>query len=236
MPVRGKGGVRLIPDHLCVCCQIKAGKDDVLPQEWERKLPRVSRETVVVLFFSQEKEYITSSVRCQSLADLFSPWYDEQNYRRRFMNDYIASVRKLIGHTMLLLVGAGVFIHQDGKLLLQRRRDDDNWADHGGCAEIGETVEETARREVLEETGLTAGKLTLIGVFSGPDRVHTYPNGDQTYVIGVYYLCEDFTGTLRPQAEEVTDLQWFDLDHLPDSIMPLCQRPLDTCVAVLKSR
>ena len=152
------------------------------------------------------------------------------------MNEYIPAIRAKIGHDMLMLVGAGVFIHRDGQLLLQRRRDDGTWADHGGCIEIGETVEEAARREVFEETGLTAGKLELIGVYSGPNRIHTYPNGDRAYMIGVYYLCEDFTGSLKAQAEEVAELQWFDLDHLPDNIMPLGREALQTCVDILRSR
>ncbi|HPF87967.1 MAG TPA: NUDIX domain-containing protein [Candidatus Limiplasma sp.] len=152
------------------------------------------------------------------------------------MNEYVDSIRKDIGHNMLMIVGAGVFIHRDGQLLLQRRKDDGTWADHGGCLEIGETLEETARREVLEETGLALGKLEMLGVYSGPERKHTYPNGDQTFIIGVYYLCSDFTGTLHPQAEELTDLKWFPLDRLPDNIMELARIPLRDCVARLSSR
>ena len=40
----------------------------------------------------------------------------------------------------------------------------------GGFAEIGETIEETCRRELLEETGVKAGRLELIGVYSDPKR------------------------------------------------------------------
>lgn len=152
------------------------------------------------------------------------------------MNDYISVVRAKIGHDRLLLVGAGVFIHQDGKLLLQRRKDDDTWADHGGCLEIGETLEDTARRETMEETGLTVGKLELIGVFSGPDRMHTYPNGDEAFMVGVYYLCEDFTGTPLSQTDETTDLRWFPVGALPSNIMPLAREPLKRCLEVLNVR
>ena len=152
------------------------------------------------------------------------------------MNDYIASVRRKIGHDTLLLVGAGVFIHQNGNLLLQRRKDDGTWADHGGCLEIGETLEDTARRETFEETGLTPGRLELLGVYAGPDRLHTYPNGDQACVVGVYYLCEEFTGVPLAQTDETTDLRWFPLDALPENVMPLAREPLRRCVEVLKSR
>jgi ADP-ribose pyrophosphatase YjhB (NUDIX family) len=152
------------------------------------------------------------------------------------MNEYIPSIRSRIGHDTLLLAGAGVFVHQNGRLLLQRRKDDGTWADHGGCIEIGETLEETARREMLEETGLLAGELTLIGVFSGPERLHTYPNGDKAYMIGVYYLCEEFTGTPRAQTDETTELKWFALNALPEPIMPLAQQPLKACLELLRAR
>ncbi|MBN1777313.1 MAG: NUDIX hydrolase [Clostridiales bacterium] len=152
------------------------------------------------------------------------------------MNDYIASIRAKIGHDRLLLVGAGVFVHRDGRLLLQRRRDDGSWGDHGGCLEIGETPEETARRELYEETGLTAGNLEFLGVYSGKDFYHTYPNGDQVYLVGHFYLCEDFSGTPVAQTDETTDLQWFALDDLPANIMPIVRRPLKDCIKLLKSR
>ena len=152
------------------------------------------------------------------------------------MNDYITTIRAKIGHDRLLLVGAGVFIYQNGKLLLQCRRDDGTWGDHGGSMEIGETVEETARRELLEETGLTAGSLTPLGVFTGPDFLFTYPNGDQVYLVGHYFLCEEFSGTPLLRTDETTDLQWFPLDALPAGISPVIRRPLARCLEVLQGK
>ena len=70
------------------------------------------------------------------------------------MTEYVKFMRQYIGHERLLIVGASVFIHKDSKLLLQKRKDNDCWAEHGGCCELGETVEETAKRELFEETGL----------------------------------------------------------------------------------
>jgi len=54
------------------------------------------------------------------------------------------------------LFGASVIIHKNGKILLQQRRDNKCWGYHGGRVELGEVVEEAVKRELFEETGLTA--------------------------------------------------------------------------------
>lgn len=61
----------------------------------------------------------------------------------------------------------------DGRLLLIKRKGEPfrgAYALPGGFVEIGETVEEACRRELMEETGIAAGPLTLVGVYSDPDR------------------------------------------------------------------
>lgn len=141
---------------------------------------------------------------------------------------YIMELRQVVGHRKLLMPGAGVFPIRDGKVLLQKRRDNGLWADHGGSVELSEKVEDAARREMLEETGLVAGELTLFGIYSGPEMDHVYPNGDQVSIIGMYFTCEDFSGTVKLQAEEVTELKWFPLDQLPahEEISPVSRQPL----------
>jgi len=152
------------------------------------------------------------------------------------MTEYIKTMRKHIGHERLLVVGVGVFIHKDGKLLLQKRKDNGCWADHGGALEPGETTEETAKRELFEETGLIANALELLGVFSGPELLYTYPNEDKVAFVGIQYLCEDFSGEVVLDVTEVTDLQWFALDNLPENISPPVIPTLKKCVEFLKER
>lgn len=72
---------------------------------------------------------------------------------------YISEIRKKIGHDLLIYLGAGVIVYQDNKILLQLRQDNQTWALHAGGIEIGEEIEETARRELFEETGLIAEQL-----------------------------------------------------------------------------
>ncbi|MBQ7519006.1 MAG: NUDIX hydrolase [Clostridia bacterium] len=136
---------------------------------------------------------------------------------------YISDIRKKIGHDPLMIVGASVIVTDaQGRVLLQHRADNGLWGYHGGCVELGENTEAAARREMLEETGLTAGKMTLLGVFSGPEMRYTYPNGDQASVVDIVYLCDDYSGEMRPQPEEVTELRWFAPADIPadDQLSP----------------
>ena len=134
---------------------------------------------------------------------------------------YVQTIRQKIGHDPLLIVGASVIlVNGQGQVLLQRRADNGMWGYHGGCVELYEDVEQAARRELLEETGLVAGKMTLYGVFSGPALAFTYPNGDQASVVDCVFLCDAYSGDLRMQPEEVSELRWFSPDALPEQITP----------------
>ena len=60
-----------------------------------------------------------------------------------------------------------------GRVLLIRRKNEPfkgGYALPGGFVDVGESVEDACRREVLEETGLTVKDLRLIGVYSDPRR------------------------------------------------------------------
>ena len=64
----------------------------------------------------------------------------------------------MVGTQPVIMVTADVGIFNgEGELLLQRRARDETWGLIGGFMELNETVEATARREALEETGLTVG-------------------------------------------------------------------------------
>ena len=134
--------------------------------------------------------------------------------------DYILQLRQFVGHRPLLMVGSGVLIlNEESHLLLMKRSDSGYWSFPGGSLEPGEVVEETARRETLEETNLQIGEMSLLGVFSGPELYYKYPNGDEVYNVSIIYLCRDWRGEVRLNDEHI-EWRWFSVEDIPDDLSP----------------
>lgn len=143
------------------------------------------------------------------------------------MSGYIMDLRKIVGHRPLLQVGASVIVENGkGEVLLQKRADNHCWSYAGGSVELDEVVEEAARRELFEETGLIAREMELFGVFSGKDTHYIYPNGDEVSNVDIVYLCRNYEGTLKCQESEVEELRFFPADALPEDLSPPIRRPL----------
>ena len=137
------------------------------------------------------------------------------------MGDYIMDMRKIVGHRCILQVGASVILEdKQGRVLLQKRADNHMWGYAGGSVELDEKVEDAAKRELFEETGLIANSLELFGVFSGKELHYIYPNGDEVSNIDVVYVCRDYCGELKRQEDEVVELKFFDYANLPEKLSP----------------
>ena len=80
--------------------------------------------------------------------------------------------------------------------------------------------EDTARRELLEEAGLSAGKLELLGLCSGENSNFTYPNGDQIYNAAALFLGLEWTGEPTISDTESLELRFFALEGLPEIAGP----------------
>ena len=148
------------------------------------------------------------------------------------MSNYIIDLRQIVGHRPLLQVGASVIVEDgQGRLLLQLRSDNHCWGYPGGSVELDEVVEEAAKRELFEETGLVANSLTLFGIFSGPSTHYIYPNGDEVSNVEIVYVCKDYSGELRCQDGEVDALKFFEADHIPDNLFSAIQPALRAYIA-----
>lgn len=134
---------------------------------------------------------------------------------------YIMGLRKIVGSRPLIMAGACVIIvNSDNELLLQLRKDNHCWGLAGGSLEPGETLEQVARRELFEETGLVANELKLFNVYSGNDFHYQYPHGDEVYNVVTAFICRDYTGTLKKDDSEVKELTFFPMADIPLTISP----------------
>lgn len=117
-----------------------------------------------------------------------------------------------IGATAALRVGATAAVLDGERLLLTRRSDNGEWCLPGGGVEPGERPAEAAEREVLEETGLTVRATQLLGLYSNPDVVVVYPDGNRVQIVGALFRGEQLHGHAGP-SEEVTEVGWFTAEE-----------------------
>ncbi|ANN66066.1 NUDIX domain-containing protein [Bordetella bronchialis] len=147
-----------------------------------------------------------------------------------FSQSTLGRLRALVGPRPLLCPCVRVVLERpDGTVLLHARADFAGmWGLPGGHIEIGESAEQAARREILEETGLAAGQLIAFGHASDP-RVETVtlPNGDVCHYQAVLFHCREFDGAARPDPHETPVLRWLDIDAPLPPMMPHVRASLD---------
>ncbi|MBB4826189.1 8-oxo-dGTP pyrophosphatase MutT (NUDIX family) [Sporosarcina luteola] len=131
---------------------------------------------------------------------------------------YVQDLRELVGTRPIILAGANVIVIDElHRILLQLRTDNCCWGLPGGTMEPGETMEEVAKRELWEETNLTAIELKPFKFYSGKELYYRYPHGDEVYNVVMAYICKQYHGSLQGNPDEVLDAQFFFLHELPEN-------------------
>ncbi|RME84810.1 MAG: NUDIX domain-containing protein [Caldilineae bacterium] len=117
-------------------------------------------------------------------------------------------------------------VDDEGRVLLQKRRDGDWWGLPGGGVDPGETFTAAAIRETREETGLEVEIVRLLGAFTEPDICVCYPDGSRVQIASLNFLARIVGGRLIESNGETAELRWFGADNLPANLMPTHRRRL----------
>jgi 8-oxo-dGTP diphosphatase len=113
-------------------------------------------------------------------------------------------------------VGVACFIFKDGKFLIGLRKGshgEDSWSIPGGHLEFGESFEQTAYREVLEETGLKVQNIRF-----GALTNDIFKNDNKHYVS--IWMISDYAGGKEKitEPDRYVSMRWVSFDDLPSPL------------------
>jgi ADP-ribose pyrophosphatase YjhB (NUDIX family) len=132
------------------------------------------------------------------------------------VSPYIRRLREFVGTELVFVPAVSTLVSDaEGRVLLVYETDPDAWSTPGGSVEVDERPEDAARREVLEETGLTVRLDGIVTVLGGPEFHAHYKNGDEAAYVATIYRGSVVSGECRPDGDEVTAAEWFAIDALP---------------------
>ncbi|MFC8792252.1 NUDIX domain-containing protein [Streptomyces cinereoruber] len=103
-----------------------------------------------------------------------------------------------------------------GRLLVIHKTDNDLWALPGGGHDIGERIADTVVREVEEETGIRVMVDGIVGLYTDPEHVLAYDDGEVRQQFSICFRAHPVGGSLRTSSES-KEVRWMapaDLDDL----------------------
>ena len=106
-----------------------------------------------------------------------------------------------------------IFDETQEKILLTQRSDNSRWCLPGGAMDPGESAEEACVREVMEETGLEARVKRLVGIYTSPDSIIEYADGNRFQPVAMTFEAEVVDGEMR-LSDETTDIGFFSVHDL----------------------
>ncbi|MEO9135355.1 MAG: NUDIX domain-containing protein [Casimicrobiaceae bacterium] len=131
------------------------------------------------------------------------------------MSDYTRHLRSMIGTTVLEVPTVSVLtFDDDGRVLLVRHAEGNDWTTPGGMIEPYETPADAAVREMWEETGLHVELTRLIGVFGGELCTSTYSNGDRLSWVSTAFAGRPVGDALRPDGAETLEVRYFEREAI----------------------
>lgn len=113
-----------------------------------------------------------------------------------------------------IAVACSVFVQDSaGRILAIQRTDNGLYSIPGGQLEPGETLTECGIRETYEETGVQVRITGLVGLFSNPNHVIEYDDGEVRQEFSICFKGVPIHGSVRPSAETAEAL-WLAAEEL----------------------
>lgn len=124
-----------------------------------------------------------------------------------------------LGKQGQLRLGCTAIIFDEHKrVLLTRRTDNGQWCLPGGAMDSGESAAEACEREVWEETGLRSRVKRLVGIYSDPNQLVIYPDGNKAFVVALSFEAEIVGGELG-LSNETIDAGFFSVTEMESMAM-----------------
>jgi ADP-ribose pyrophosphatase YjhB (NUDIX family) len=114
--------------------------------------------------------------------------------------DYLNDPNAPKANSLVPAVSA-VVTDDHGGILFILRTDNNYWSIPGGGVKPGESVKEAAAREVKEETGIDCEVTGLVGIYSDPNHVAAYDDGEVRQEFSICFTTRMLGGTERTSAE-----------------------------------
>lgn len=128
------------------------------------------------------------------------------------MSEYLTRLRAKVGNDLLFMPSVACVIRDAQGRILLARHVDGRWTLPGGWMDPGETPEDAARREVLEEASVEIELAGIAGVFGGPEFHSFYPNGDEVAWVSIVFEARIAEGIPSPGDDETADVRWACID------------------------
>ena len=106
-----------------------------------------------------------------------------------------------------------VVLNGSGKILLIHKTDNQLWALPGGGHEAGESIAEAVVREVREETGYDVEVESLTGVYTNPNHVMAYDDGEVRQQFSIAFRARLVGGEKRT-SDESDEVAWLNPDEI----------------------
>ena len=179
--------------------------------------PNTTKLGTEILFI---KETYINDKKVVEADDKTQKWLAEK--MRTVRNDYYHNVfapqaNSIRPAAMVALVS------NDRKLLMLKRIDSGNWTMPGGTMELGESLIDCAMRETKEETGLSIKIVDLIGIYTDPEIVVEYSDGEVRQEFSVLYYGIIINGDIKID-DESTEYKWVSESELLKLPMALSQK------------